>query len=58
MNDGDYSFDGSCNRNLRVCGALRPGGKEMRKQLTIRFYVKVDLAACLQALVVFFYLLT
>jgi hypothetical protein len=50
--------DGSCNLNLLGCGALRPGGIEMRKQIVIRCSVKVDVAACLRAVALFVYLLT
>jgi hypothetical protein len=32
------------------CGVLKPGGIEMRKQIVIRRSVKVDVAACLQAI--------
>jgi hypothetical protein len=49
--------DGSCNFNLLGCGALRPGGYEMRKQLIIRWNIKVDVADCLRAIAFIIYLL-
>jgi hypothetical protein len=49
---------GSCNLNLLGCGALRPGGIGMRKQLIIRCSVKVDVAACIRAVALFVYLFT
>jgi hypothetical protein len=44
-------------RNLRVAARCVPGGHEMRKQLSIRIHIKIDLAACFRAVAVLVYLL-
>jgi hypothetical protein len=49
---------GAVTVTFRVAARCRPGGTEMRKQLTIRVHVKIDLAACLRAVAVLVYLLT
>jgi hypothetical protein len=42
---------------FRVTARCRPGGLSMRKRLTIRLHVTVDVAACLRAIAVIIYLL-
>jgi hypothetical protein len=55
VNDGQF-VRRELSLNLLGCGALRPGGIEMRKQIVIRRSVKVDVAACLRAIAAIIYL--
>jgi hypothetical protein len=44
VNDGSF-VRWELYRNLLGRGALHPGGSSMRKQLTIRIYVTIDVSA-------------
>jgi hypothetical protein len=58
MNDGLFVRWDVNRKPLGWAARCYPEDYEMRKQLTIRCSVKVDLAACIRAAALFVYLLT